>query len=260
MSRLQSRGAQHRAELQRLGDELADTAALARSGQLAAGIAHEMRNGLGTILTQARLLESAGARDGDVLEASAAIRAECETLEAVIRRFVDFVRQEKLERAEFDLVRLLRRVAAREGRAHPEVALEVAVAGESRIGADEDLLERGLENLVRNALEAADSRVDVSATGAAGRVEILIADDGPGLPAGTEPLRPFATNKPGGLGLGLPLALKVVQLHGGELELLPREGRGTLVRVWLPIDRDATDGNDTGAAAPTAGRSESDLS
>jgi signal transduction histidine kinase len=245
MSRLQSRGVQHRAELVRLGEELEDTAAMARSGELAAGIAHEMRNGLGTILTQARLLEATGADPGAVAEAARGIREECETLESVIRRFVDFVREERLERAEFDLSGLLRRVVAREGRSHPGREVSLAAAEGTRIVADEDLLERGLENLVRNALEAAGpgGRVEVRVIPVPAGLEIQIADDGPGFPAGAQPPRPFTTGKAGGLGLGLPLALKVMQLHGGSLELEPRLPRGALVRIRLPAEPVATEGN-----------------
>jgi len=250
MSRLHSRGVQHRAELQRLGEELRDTAALARSGELAAGIAHEVRNGLGTILAQSRLLEVEGAGPERIGEAARSTRDECETLEAVIRRFVDYVREEKLQLAEFDLGQLLRRVVAREGRAHPvrEVRLDALEA--ARLVADEDLLERGLENLVRNALEAAGPQgaVEGAVLAVASGLEIRIADDGPGLPPGAEPLRPFASGKAGGLGLGLPLALKVVQLHSGELELCPRRPHGLVVVVRLPVAPSVTEGNAPGVS------------
>jgi two-component system osmolarity sensor histidine kinase EnvZ len=213
-----------------------------------------MRNGLGTILTQARLVEAADASPADVTAAARAIREECETLEAVIRRFVDFVREERLECAEFDLARLLRRVVAREGRSHPDCQVSLEAPEATRIVADEDLLERGLENLVRNALEAAGSggRVDVSVLSGSRGVEIRIADDGPGLPAGAEALRPFTSGKAGGLGLGLPLALKIVQLHGGELDLAPRHPRGLDVRVRLPVAPRATEGSTKAIAAAQA--------
>jgi signal transduction histidine kinase len=77
--------------------------------------------------------------------------------------------------------------------------------------------------------------VDVSARESAGQVEIRIEDDGPGL-ATDHPgeIRPFYTTRPGGLGLGLPLARKIVLLHGGSLELGGRDAGGVRVLVLLP--------------------------
>jgi signal transduction histidine kinase len=236
MARLQSRSLQRHAELQRLGEELRDKSALARVGELAGGIAHEMRNGLGTILGYARLIE----RGGDAGSAAAGILEECETLEAVIGRFVEFVRDEKLHPTDVDLGRMLSRVLAREGRSRPirETSLEVASLGRQKV--DEDLLERAFENLVRNALEAAGpgGRVAVRGERGPGGVDVWIEDDGPGMTrSGIDVSRPFASTKVGGLGLGLPLALKIVQLHGGELTLVDRSPSGLAVRVHLP-DRD----------------------
>jgi len=249
MARLQSRSVQRQAELQRLGEELRDKTALARVGELAGGIAHEMRNGLGTILGYARLIE----RGGDAGGAAAGIREECDTLEAIIRRFVEFVRDEKLHLTELDLPRLLSRVLAREGRSRPvrEAALDVAPVG--RLLGDEELLERAFENLVRNALEAAgpEGRVRVRGERSPAGVDVWIEDDGPGMSgAGDDLSRPFASTKTGGLGLGLPLAYKILRLHGGELTLVDRSPRGLSVRVHLPaVDRGVTKGSADDAAA-----------
>ena len=106
--------------------------------------------------------------------------------------------------------------------------------------ADEELLERAFENVVRNAMAAAASggrHVFVSAREVDGRVELLIDDDGPGL-AADHPgeIRPFYTTRPGGLGLGLPLARKIVLLHGGSLELAGRSPSGARVLISLPLD------------------------
>ena len=100
---------------------------------------------------------------------------------------------------------------------------------------DEGLLERAFENLVRNAREAAgeDGHVWIRLTEGEGTVSVVIADDGPGLPADErEQLRPFRSTKTGGLGLGLPIALKIVRLHRGELTLADRTPRGLEVTVF----------------------------
>jgi signal transduction histidine kinase len=92
--------------------------------------------------------------------------------------------------------------------------------------------------VVRNAIEAAAAggrNVEVAAHAGAGTVEITIDDDGPGFaPDHPGEIRPFYTTRPGGLGLGLPLARKIVLLHGGSLELQRREPSGARVQVRLP--------------------------
>ncbi|HEY7516131.1 MAG TPA: HAMP domain-containing sensor histidine kinase [Vicinamibacteria bacterium] len=239
MARLRERGRElteeHAEELRRLERQIEDKEALARAGELTAGMAHEVRNGLGTIVGYARLIENEAATRGAV-EAARSIREECETLETVVRRFMDFVKHETLNLAAFDLGRLLSRVVSREGRSGSggEVTLgSVAVAS---IVGDEELLERAFENLVRNAREAAGrgGHVWVAGVRDGNLVAVTIADDGPGLSGGLKAVRPFATTKTGGLGLGLPMALKMVHLHGGDLVLGERAPHGLVVTVRLP--------------------------
>jgi signal transduction histidine kinase len=221
-------------------EELRDLEAMARAGELTAGMVHEMRNGLGTILGYTRLLDQ-GAASGVAHDAAVGIRDECETLETVVRRFVDFVRRETLRVEQFDVTRMLQRVIAREQarRAGPAVTL---AAGEVPLAADEELLERAFENLVRNAREAAGERgqVRVAAESAGDRVRIAITDDGPGFPAGVDLLRPFVSLRAGGLGLGLPTASKLIRLHGGTLRLGPNQPLGARVDVDLPRAPHAT--------------------
>jgi len=233
----QAQSRRHDAERRRLEELFKDREAMARAGELTAGIVHEMRNGLGTIVGNARLVEQAAALPA-AREAGAGIRAECETLEGVIRRFVEFMKQETLDVESFDLGRMLSRVAARESRAAParEVSLPRGEVG--KLTGDEALLERAFENLVRNALEAAGERghvwIEVARDAAA--AVVTVSDDGPGLtPVAREKLRPFFTTKPGGLGLGLPLALKIVRLHDGDVVFANRSPRGLRVEVRLPL-------------------------
>jgi signal transduction histidine kinase len=78
--------------------------------------------------------------------------------------------------------------------------------------------------------------VAVSVASEPGRVVVSVADDGPGLPPERRSdLRPFFSTKPGGLGLGLPIAYKIVHLHEGALGLEERAPRGLEVRVSLPV-------------------------
>jgi signal transduction histidine kinase len=240
MGRLRDRGQQLRERYQedteRMQARLRELEAMARAGELTAGIVHEVRNGLGTIVGYARLLER-GKPEG-AAEARA-ILEECATLETVVRRFSDFVRLERLQLADTDLGPLAARVVARERRGHHGVAARlVGLDAPLVVSADEELLERALENVVRNAVQAASAgggHVELRVERTDGGVELRVEDDGPGL-AADHPgeVKPFYTTRPGGLGLGLPLARKIVLLHGGELVLERRAPTGARVRLRLP--------------------------
>lgn len=245
LTRLQRQGEERRKELQRLRDLVADREAMARAGELSAGMAHELRNGLGTILGHARLLE----QDPASARASAAgIREECAALEHVVKRFSEFVRRERLQVARFDLRRMVERVLARESQGGNGRTRATLVPGPSvACLGDEDLVERAVENLVRNAREAAGDEgvIVVAVAKDDGHARVTVSDDGPGLTAEVRArLGPFFTTKPGGLGLGLALVAKIAGLHGGRLELLDREPRG-LVAALILGDADVTDGSVT---------------
>jgi signal transduction histidine kinase len=231
MERMRRRGEE---QSHRHQEELRDLEAMARAGELTAGMVHEVRNGLGTILGYARLLEQGGDA-ALVQDASRGIRDECETLETVVRRFVDFVRRETLRVEEFDAGRMLQRVIAREQARRAGASVSLAAA-EVPLAADEELLERAFENLVRNAREAAGEHghVTVEAVAAGESVRVAIADDGPGFPPGADVLRPFVSLRAGGLGLGLPTASKIIRLHGGTMALGANAPRGARVEVRLP--------------------------
>jgi signal transduction histidine kinase len=226
----------HQSERQRMEEELRDREAMVRAGELTAGMVHEVRNGLNTILGYARLAEQEGA-SGPASDAAGRIREECDSLVTLIRRFMDFIKRETLNLTTFSVSRMLARVAARESNG-PGASIVLRDGGELDLVADEDLLERAFENLVRNARQAAgpggrvwiDWRVD------GGRLAVVVADDGPGMPASVRgTLRPFFTTKAGGLGLGLATALKIVRLHQGELVLGDRHPRGLAATVRLPF-------------------------
>ena len=175
----------HEVEKQRMEDLARDREPMARAGELTAGMVHEVRNGLGTIVGYARLLEKGSKATADQ-EAARGILDECQTLETVVRRFMDFVRDESLNLVPFDLARLLSRVAARESRGRPGAEVRLALpSGLQALVGDEELLERAFENLIRNGREAAGLEGHVLVTAEVdehGRLAVRIVDDGPGLP------------------------------------------------------------------------------
>jgi signal transduction histidine kinase len=267
MAQLADRGRQdarrHATELQLLHETLESHEAMARAGELASGIVHEVRNGLGTITGYARFAAKAAGegREPSLDDALRGILEECASLETVVRRFSEFVRTETLRQAPVDLRRLCERIVARLQRARP--LPEVTFAGTcALLDADEDLLERALDNLIRNAREAAgdEGHVDVRLSDQAGWARLEIEDDGPGLaPALKDGIRPFLSTKPGGLGLGLATAIKLVKLHGGNLSLEPSAPHGLTVVVGLPRKGadgvgSVTDSSDTEARSDSGPR------
>jgi len=241
MARLRERGDEasrvHAEELRHLRETVRDREAMARAGELTAGIVHEVRNGLSAIVGFARLIEGRIEAGSESAELVRGLIEEARTLEGVIRRIVEFVRNEEFRPSDVNLKRLLERVVAREARARPGAETSVEIADGLSLIADEDLIERAFENLVRNARDAAgaDGTVVVEARSQGDEVVVRIRDDGPGMPPElAEGPKPFVTTKRGGLGLGLAIALKILTLHEGRLSLRPNRPRGLVAEVVLP--------------------------
>jgi signal transduction histidine kinase len=247
MSRLRLRDDERLAafdrEKLRLTGVMRDREAMARAGELTAGIVHEVRNSLGAIATQAKLVEKSS--DERAREACSAISDEVRVLQSAMNRFIDFIRTEKVQDDEFDLDRLVDRVVAREA-SHPGVRIETEGLA-TRVYGDENLLERAIENVVRNACQASPSGARVLVRYGADDTHafVIVEDMGPGIEDVSKALKPFESMRAGGLGLGLPLVLKILALHQGTLDLVPSpKGRGTqAVCRWPKRGSAATSGN-----------------
>jgi signal transduction histidine kinase len=205
---------------------------------LLAGIAHEVRNPLGAMDLFAGLLaeELAGAPTASHV---ARIRSELSALSKVVEEFLDYARSRAPVREAVDLGALLAEVGDVASPLAEERRVSLTVIGEGAARADREQLRRAVVNLVRNAVEAAPAASEVTAAARAvdGEVVIEVADRGPGLSeqARASLFRPFFTTKEKGTGLGLALAKKVADVHGGALSLDPREGGGTVARLVLPV-------------------------
>jgi signal transduction histidine kinase len=217
---------------------------LAALGEMAGGLAHEIRNPLATIRTALAVMEESGELGPDL---RSVIIEEVARLNRVITLFLDYarpsVRRVRIEDPG-EFVRACVRAVARH---HPgedvRVAVEVA-ADLPAITADADRLHTIIENVVQNAYEAlaGKGRIRVAVrpvpgAGAEGAVEIALEDDGPGMDEETlaRAFLPFFTTKDGGTGLGLALCERLIRAQGGTIELSARPGEGTSVRIRLPV-------------------------
>jgi len=228
-----------RAEESRLAESLAQL------GEMAAGVAHELRNSLATLSGYLTLLE----RRPD--EASAAdflaeIRQETDHLGRVLDDFLAFARPGTARPQEISLGSLLRRAAADPALAGVAVELADDLSGDAdvHLRGDPQLLLRAIANLLRNAAEAEraagrEGPVEIRLRRGPEGIEVAIADRGAGVPPELRErlFHPFATGRPGGVGLGLAVAQRVVNLHGGRIRLADREGGGTEALISFPAER-----------------------
>jgi two-component system sensor histidine kinase AtoS len=221
---------------------------LAQLGELSAGVAHELRNGLAALTGWIELARRRP-HSAETAECLDEIARESRLLARVVDDFLTFARPgtRRLERC--DLCGVARRAASDPVFAPPGVRLELpAVAAE--LTGDPVLLERAVRNLVANAVEAVRAAgggepVELSVRPAAATWEIAVADRGQGVPAelAERLFQPFVSGRPGGVGLGLALARRIAVLHGGGLRLESRPGGGSRFVLTLPLE--TSDNSDT---------------
>jgi len=221
---------------------------LAWAGQMAAGIAHEVRNPLMAIklLIQALADGRGGSRlrprDVQVLE------EEIIRLEQTTNAFLDFARPPRPDKKPVEVGPLVEQVVSRvRGRAGLQ-AVEVEVAAPRRpvvAEADPNQLQQVLYNLLFNALDAqpAGGRVrvavgtDDSDPEAGPALLLRVEDEGPGLPADVRDrlFEPFVSTKDAGMGLGLSICRRIAESHGGSIQAADRPGGGTVFTLRIPL-------------------------
>jgi two-component system sensor histidine kinase HydH len=241
---LREQSERHRAVAEQLS--LAEAAVrrserLAALGQLSAGLAHELRNPLGTIKASAEMLSrNVPAGNALAVEMAGFISSEVDRTNSLVTRFLDFARPLQPRREPADIGEVIDRAIALVKRELDGVTIDRKYAPDmGTVPMDAELMEHVFYNLLLNAVQASANGdlVTVKTRRTEGHAEIAVIDRGVGIePKMMETIfNPFVTTKPTGVGLGLPIVAKIVDEHGGTLAVESRVGEETTFRVCLPL-------------------------
>jgi signal transduction histidine kinase len=215
---------------------------LVRLGSVISGVAHQLRNPLNAMNLQLELLSHDVERSGTGARRVRAVRDEIERLDRAIDALLRFMRPEQLKAASVPLNALLTEVggAVRKSDIRVEYDLDQSVLA---IIADRALLAEALRNIVANAIEAMPQggRLVIGSHRMPDSfVEIRVTDEGCGIEDTGRIFNLYYTTKKGGSGLGLPLALRAVDLHHGTIQVHSQPGAGTTFKIRLPVSAEPT--------------------
>ncbi|RMH49499.1 MAG: PAS domain-containing sensor histidine kinase [Alphaproteobacteria bacterium] len=241
--------------------DLVSAQRMAAWGDVARRIAHEIKNPLTPIQLSAERIKRKYRRQlppedaADLEQMTEVIVRQTNDLRRIVDEFSRFARMPEPDRAAHDVVALVRDAVTLQEAAMPGVRMSVTLPETPiRAEVDQTMLGQALTNLIKNAGEAIEARrekmgdegwtpeIRVTVAGGDGQVRISIADNGIGLPPDRARLfEPYVTTREKGTGLGLPIVRKIVEEHGGQLELSDAEPfddtdwRGAEARVTLPV-------------------------
>jgi hypothetical protein len=229
-----------RAEIQ---DQIDATTKLAALGRLMSGVAHEVKNPLNAMVLQLEVLKARLGDQNEKVQPQVDILAEeIRRLDRVVKTFLDFTRPVEIRPVETEIEPLVREVfalAEPQARKNRVQLLFLRDGAPPPLRVDRDLIKQALLNLVLNGCQAMPQggELKVIPHAAAHAVELEISDGGVGIPpeAQKKIFSLFYTTKPGGTGIGLAMAFRIVQLHNGSIDFTSELGRGTTFRVTLPI-------------------------
>ena len=234
-----------RRESERLHVRLREMERLATTGELAAVMAHEIRNPLAAIVNATALLTDEAELSSEERAATiGALRSEARRLNRILSDFLQFARPQEARRVPGDIREVVEHVSGliRDDRSRaPRVDVKVAVdPSVPRFEFDRDQMTQVLWNVALNGIQAMNGhgRLSLEVARENEHVTIAVSDTGPGIPSEALPrvFEPFYSAKPNGSGLGLTIAERIVAAHGGSIDIDSAPGHGTRVTLLLPVE------------------------
>ena len=235
-------------EIARLRNELEIKKQLAALGEMSGGLAHQLRNSMGAISGFCRLLKNQVSESSLENEYLTDLLNETKETEELVERFLSFARPLEYRPESSLLSELFKEIelTLRPQLEQKKISLcfgPVASKGqEVKIEIDALLIKQALINIIENAINACDERegmVSIKAELSDNEALIIVTDNGSGI--SSEHLQsiftPFFSLKPSGTGLGLPLAAKIVNLHGGQIKVSSTAGSGSKFEIYLPLNK-----------------------
>ena len=221
-------------------DQLRRADRLSALGELSAGMAHEIRNPLASIRGTAEILQDAIDPADRRYEFAGILIKEVDRLNRVVRDFLDFARPAAPRREPFDLLAALREVLllTRQQAGKNRVRIELVGEGRVELAGDREQFKQAFLNLILNALQSMPEggALTISLESAPEEIRLRFADTGQGIPAESldKVFNPFFTTRSEGTGLGLAITHRIVQGHGGRIEVTSSPGAGTTFTLHLP--------------------------
>lgn len=216
---------------------------LTAMGELAGGIAHEIRNPLNAIGIIAQRFQHEFTPTADAEEFSAlaqTIRSEVQRVNGIVTQFLEFARPPRLHTERVDVAELLRdSIRVMDSRARAQ-GTAISVIAEANVHAqlDRNRMQQALLNVLSNALEALGEGGEIKCVLCRmhGRIALTVADTGPGIPEEQRSriFNLYFTTKANGTGLGLSLVHQIVSEHDGEITVTSSPGAGATFRMLLP--------------------------
>ena len=216
--------------------QLREQAALAQLGQLAAVVAHEVRNPLAGLRASLQVIDRRVQEPRD-RSAIAAMIQRIDGLNDKVEDLLQYARPKTPRRQRVDVMSLLRDVATSAQSSTGRASMISLSGDEVAVTADPDMLRAALLNVVLNACQAAgENEVAIHVVSGEGVVRIAVCDRGVGIPAEVRDrvFEPFFTTRTNGTGLGLAIVKRLVELQDGAVALIDRPGGGTIVEVSIP--------------------------
>jgi two-component system sensor histidine kinase HydH len=216
---------------------------LSALGELSAGMAHEIRNPLGSIRGTAEILQDGIEPADPRYEFTRILIKEVDRLNRVVQDFLDFARPAENGRTGVDVGGLLREILAliRLQAQKNGVEIRLGVENIPPVRGNPEQIKQAFLNLVLNALQAMPEGGILSLTAEVGKdgLRLCFTDTGSGIPRENleRVFNPFFTTRPNGTGLGLAITHRIIQAHGGCIEVESREGKGTTFTVFLPASK-----------------------